>query len=161
MATVWPGCMRGRAFSSVISGVVYFFKGFLASGSLSAQGADLESASEHPSLLSSDGRGANDSARIVGVDYQHQLLSLGPGPPPRTGTMNSQRCVAVHVAPKAVNQPPVLGLVRDKAVGLGGERENGDGRGIFAHAASVAETAWSPLFVAGFECFMYVHREVT
>ena len=45
----------------------------------------------------------------------------GGEPPPRTGTMNSQRRVATHIAPRAVNGRLYLGLrERRQLIGPGG-----------------------------------------
>ena len=62
--------------------------------------------------------------------------------PPRTDTMNSQRRVAMHVAPRTVNRPLLLELAGDNSPeGREDERGYEDGRDHLAHATSVAETA--------------------
>ena len=98
--------------------------------------------------------------------------------PPRTGTINSQRRVAMHVAPRAVNRSLLLELAGDNSPeGRADEREYEDGRDHLAHATSVAETTpdhtqhtahnlflWVccralPLPVAGSKkCFMYTGK---
>ena len=55
--------------------------------------------------------------------------------------MNSQRRVAMHVAPRTVNRSPLLELAGDNSPeGREDEREYEDGRDHLAHATSVAET---------------------
>ena len=55
--------------------------------------------------------------------------------------MNSQRRVAMHVAPRTVNRSFLLGLAGGNSPeGRVDEREYEDGRDHLAHAASVAET---------------------
>ena len=64
----------------------------------------------------------------------------GGGPPLCTGTVNSQRRVAMHTAPRAVSRPFLLGLERDEAAQRAcGMRKKGHGRDQPARATPVAE----------------------
>ena len=91
--------------------------------------------------------------------------------------MNSQRRVAMHVAPRTVNRSLLLELAGDNSPeSREDKREYEDGRDHLAHATSVAETApdhtqhtarnmgllsrfASPC--GGFQKMFHVYREVT